>query len=370
MTAPPLQASSATTARIDGREMVVFGGCDYLGLAHHPAVLGAARGAIGRFGLSASASRETTGNASVHAELESRMASFCGLEAGLLVPDGYIANLAAAQGLFARGFRHAVIDARAHASLADAARLSGLRATVYPHLDAARAGEALARCDGPAAVLTDSVFAADGARAPLEALRGCLRDDDALLIDDCHGLCVLGDRGRGAASAGGLADHRLVVTTTLAKGFGCGGGMVMGSVDVVSSLRQASTAYICTTPVSPVLAAAGLAVLGVLGQEAGLLDSLRRNAGHMAGLLRRAGLGEHDGVIPIFAFTGSDDRHMRALFDSAWSRGIWMPLVSYPGGPGARYFRLSVNAAHSPDQIDALGEVLGSHARGPERMTR
>jgi 8-amino-7-oxononanoate synthase len=368
MTAPPLDAMTATTARIGGRDLVVFGGCNYLGLAQHPGVLEAARDAIGRYGLSASASRETTGNAEVHARLESRMADFVGFPGGLLVPDGYLANLTAAQGLAASGIRHAVIDERAHASLRDAAEMGGLDVRTFRHLDAPDAGRAVREGAGPAVVMTDSVFAADGSVAPLAMLVGALRDEDMLLVDDCHGFCVLGEQGRGAIAAAGISDERVIVTTTLAKGLGCGGGMVLGQVEPIERARR-STAYVCTTPVSPILASAALAAIDVLRNEPALHDRLRQNTLAVAEMLERAGISVESRGIPIYAFTAGSGDDMRALHRRAWDAGVWLPLVAYPGGPGALYFRLSVNASHTRSQIEQLAGVL--HARTePDGATR
>jgi len=358
MTAPPLEATTASTARIDGRELIVFGGCNYLGLAQHSRVLDAARDALGRFGLSASASRETTGNAAVHSELEAAMAAYCGFGSGLLVPDGYIANLAAVQGLTALGVRHAAIDERAHASLFDAARMGGLEIGTYGHLDAGHAGRLIGGFDGPAAVLTDSVFAADGVVAPLPGLVGALRGEDRIVVDDCHGFCVLGDRGRGAVDAAGLDDGRIVMTTTLAKGLGCGGGMVLSGAETIRSARTHSTAYVCTTPVSPALAGGALEALRLMASEAGLFERLRMNASRVAAVLGEAGLGEHDADVPVFAFTAGDADAMQALHRAAWDAGVWMPLVAYPGGPAPVYFRLAVTASHTAGQIERLGDVL------------
>lgn len=358
MTAPPLEACTATTARLGGREFVIFGGCNYLGLAQHPRVTAAAAGAIGRFGLSTSASRETTGNTCVHQDLESELASFCGFEAGLLVPDGYIANLAAAQGLAACGFRNAVVDERAHASLRDAAGMSGMTVRLFGHLDAGSAREALEGCVGPAAVMTDSVFAADGALAPARELLGALRRGDMLLLDDCHGFAVLGAQGRGMADHLGLDRARLMVTTTLAKGLGCGGGMVMGAWVLIDTARACSTASICTTPTSPVLAAGALEAVRVLRDEPWLHGRLTENTRLVREVLSQAGISPGAGIAPIIAFTVGDEPTMRRVHHELLDRGVLAPVVGYPGGPAPVYFRLSVSAMHTQAQIGLLGDSL------------
>ena len=363
MTAPPLESSSATTAVYQGRRLILFAGCNYLALAHHPAVLHAARDALARFGLSASASRETTGNTAPHHELEQRVTRFCGFESGLLVPDGYIANLAAMQGLVAAGCGHAILDERAHASLADAARMAGLHLSRFRHLDAQHAADILAHTPARAVIMTDSVFAADGSVAPCADLASILRPGDRLLLDDCHGFCVLGRSGRGAADAYDLPRHNLVVTTTLAKGLGCAGGMVMADQRLIDTCRRHATAYVCTTPASPILAAAAIAALDLLADDPRLHDSLRDNIARMTEALRAAGITPSSHRTPIFAFTvGTDPQAMRTLHRRAWDSGLWLPLVEYPGGPSETYFRLSVTAAHTAEQIDTLRTTLSSQA--------
>lgn len=361
MPAPPLEATAPATARVDGRNRVLFGGCNYLGLAQDSRVAHAATQAIATYGLSTSASRETTGNAAEHAHLESELRDFTQSESALLVPDGYLANLVAMQALSSRGTRSAVLDERAHPSIRDAARLAGLTTTTYRHLDASDAARALAASDGPAVLATDAVFAADGAIAPAAQLCQALRPGDTLLLDDCHAFCVLGRQGRGTADHLDLPRPDLVVTTTLAKGLGCAGGVVLGSEALIATARRASTAYICTTPTAPALAAAARAALGLLQTDPALHDRLRANTTALARVLTQAGIPGQSDDTPIFAFTLPGPAAMRALHAQAWDEGLWLPLVEYPGGPAPLYFRLAVTAAHTQQHLDHLAAILARH---------
>lgn len=358
MTAPPLDACTATTSELGGCRLVAFGGCNYLGLAQHPRVTAAAGAAIARFGLSTSASRETTGNTRLHQDLETTLTSFCGHAAGLLVPDGYIANLAAMQALARLGVRDAVIDERAHASLRDAAAMADMRVHPYPHRNASHAGREIARCPGPAVLATDSVFAADGAIAPAMDLRAVIRPQDHLLLDDCHGFGVLGRNGRGLANELGLRSDRLLVTTTLAKALGCAGGMVMGSNAIIVAARAHSTAYICTTPCSPVLAAAALEAVRVLDDEPSLHERLRSNIASLRRMLAEQFGVDPDAPAPIIAFTAGTPDQMWAMHRAALNAGVLAPLVEYPGGPAPLYFRLAVSACHTEQQIELLSQTL------------
>jgi 8-amino-7-oxononanoate synthase len=359
---PPTQSASAThVSRIDNvgncNTYLTFGGCNYLGLAHHPKVIAAAQAALTTFGLSTSASRQTTGNAQPHSDLESTLATFTGFEDALLVPDGYTANLAALQGLAAIGINHAVIDARAHASLKDAANLAQMTIHTYDHLNAAQAHQILATLDAPAVVLTDAVFTTDGDLAPLQELLENI-GHHILLIDDCHGFTVLGDQGRGTANHFNLTHQNLMMTTTLVKGLGSAGGVVLGSPNLVAASRDHSTAYICTTPASPALAAAAKIALDLLQTQPCIHAQLLDNINSTRAMLRSHGIQTHNHPTPIFAFTLGDESEMLRIVQALLNEHIILPLMQYPNGPAPTYFRLSINASHTKAHIDQLDQAL------------
>jgi 8-amino-7-oxononanoate synthase len=356
---------------------VRFAGCDYLGLSRHPRLLHAARTAC-EHALSTSASRTTTGNTPEHDALEAELASFMGHQAALLLPEGYTANIAACQSLAARGVRTALVDARAHRSLLDAARACHLDVIDYPHRDAHAAGTlaaaAFARTRAPVAILTDSVFTASGRLAPLAELLQILPSaDSALLADDCHALAVLGPRGRGSLAHFGLHDPRLLVTTTLAKGLGAAGGALLGTHAAITHARAHATVYICTTPTSPVLVAAAREGVRVLQSEPDLTDTLRANIARVCAVLSDLGLPNHTDPTPIFALPTDEDpapdraAPRAALAVERFARhGVLVPRMSYPGGPSPSYFRLSVSAAHTTADLDRLAAALrdARHALG------
>ena len=354
----PSDFCTATTIVRGSTEYLSFGGCNYLGLAHHPDVLKAAQDAVTVYGLSSSASRETTGNARPHAMLESQLTEFCNQQAGLLVPDGYTANLAALQGLEAMGVKNALIDARAHASLKDAAVLAKMDIHIYDHLDADHARSILTQLASSTVIMTDSVFTTDGDLAPVHSLHNALRSNDWLLLDDCHGFGVLGDHGRGTADELGLHSDQLIITTTLAKGLGCAGGIVMGASVPVESARAQSIAYRCTTPAAPPLVAAGLKSLDILKTDEALHPTLRRNINHVREVLQSLDISAHMLDTPIFAFTLGDESTMKKIERSLQESKIILPLMEYPNGPAPIYFRLAVNAAHKLEQLDQLKSGL------------
>lgn len=354
MIGPPFTSASATTVTIGGRSLVSFAGCNYLGLAQHPAVLGAAAGAIGRFGLSTSASRRTTGHTELHAALERAITDLLGVDDALLLPDGYTANLAALQGLEAKGVRHALIDERAHRSLFDAARMAGQEVRLYAHADAgSAAAQAGSLAAGSCVILTDGVFTTDGRLAPLVALSAIKA---TLLVDDCHGFGVVGPRGAGTPALLGLSPGRnLVITSTLAKGIGCAGGFVAGSGEFVQTARERASAFICTTPASPPLVAAALESVRITRTDEDLRRRLLANIAAVRAILREQGLPAHAEDTPIFAFAPAELDRVEAALKAA---GVFVPLMDYPQGPAPRFFRLSVSACHTAGDLAALEGAL------------
>ncbi len=203
---------------------------DYLGLARHPEVTEGAAGAARRWGGGATGSRLVTGSTELHAELERELADFCGFEAALVFSSGYAANLAAVTALAPHGSL-VVSDAGNHASLIDGCRLARGTTQVVGHADPDAVRKALGTHTGPAVAVSDTVFSVDGDAAPLAELAAVCREFGAgMVVDDAHGLGVLGEGGRGSAYAAGLAGAPdVVVTVTLSKSLGSQGGAVLGT---------------------------------------------------------------------------------------------------------------------------------------------
>lgn len=343
------------------RGHVVFGGCDYLGLSRHPRVIGAAVRAAGRFGLSTSASRTTTGDTAEHRALEHELAVFLESSSAMLTLDGLTANMAAMQALAGR-VTAAVLDERAHPTLALAATAAALPVLTYRHRDADDARRVANAAGGPVVIATDGVFAADGTIAPVEGLRAALPcERSAVVIDDCHGFMVLGDGGRGTSQAAGHSpSNQLLVTTTLAKGLGCSGGVVAGPQELLSRARDRISVYVCTTPASPALIAAAREAMRVASDEPARRVRLFANAALFADALEHAGLGPASPATPIFAFWTANRDGMEELRQRVDARGFELPLMEYPSGPAPCYFRASVSADHTVSQLESFAEILSA----------
>ncbi|MFJ8018880.1 8-amino-7-oxononanoate synthase [Streptomyces sp. NPDC096311] len=241
---------------------------DYLGLAHHPEITAAAAQAARRWGAGATGSRLVSGTTELHGELERELAEFCGFESALVFSSGYAANLAAVTTLAPHGSL-VVSDAGNHASLIDGCRLARGTTQVVAHADPDAVRKALGTHEGPAVAVSDTVFSVDGDAAPLaELATACREHGAALLVDDAHGLGVLGDGGRGAPQAAGLAGAPdVVVTATLSKSFGSQGGAVLGPAPVIDHLVNAARTFIFDTGLAPAAAGAALAALRLLRRE-------------------------------------------------------------------------------------------------------
>jgi 8-amino-7-oxononanoate synthase len=258
---------------------------DYLGLSQHPGVIEGGVQALRMWGAGSTGSRLVTGDTELHQQFESEVAEFVGAASGLLFSSGYTANLGAVVGLSGPGSL-LVSDAYSHASLVDACRLSRARVVVTPHRDVGAVDAALgSRGEERAVVITDSVFSADGALAPLRELHDvCRRHRALLIVDEAHGLGVRGG-GRGLLHELGLAGASdVVMTTTLSKALGSQGGVVLGPAQVRAHLIDAARPFIFDTGLAPAAVGAARAALQILQAEAWRPDAVLRHARTLAGI--------------------------------------------------------------------------------------
>ncbi|MFE9251985.1 8-amino-7-oxononanoate synthase [Streptomyces sp. NPDC007088] len=347
--------------RSAGPEPLDLAGNDYLGLTRHPEVVAAAVEASRTWGAGATGSRLVTGSTALHAALERELADFCGFEAALVLSSGYAANLAALTALTARGSL-IVSDAGNHASVVDGCRLSRAGTVVVPHADPEAVREALHAHRGRALAVTDSVFSVDGDAAPLSRLaRVCRAEGAALLVDDAHGLGVLGDGGRGALAAAGLAGgDGIVATLTLSKALGSQGGAVLGPARVVDHLVNTARTFIFDTGLAPAAVGAALASLRLLRREPERAGRSRTVATALYERLTAAGLTAvrpDAAVVSVRAPSAGE-----AVRWAADCRGAGLAVGCFrpPSVPdGVSRLRLTARADLTPRQIDtAVRTVL------------
>lgn len=355
---------------LNGRPLVAFASNDYLGLANDSALKQSAIDAIKHWGVGAGASQLVSGRLGIFALLEQRLAEFAQRDAALFFPSGFQANLGV---LTALADRHDVIfaDRVNHASLIDGALLSRAEHVRYQHAN----GDDLKRklADTPLAkgaarlIVTDSVFSMDGDEAPLSALMQLAEQYDAwLIVDDAHGLGVLGPQGRGSIADAGLPAHpNLVMIGTLGKAAGVSGAFVAAEKNVIEWLIQRARSYIYTTGTSPMIAGALLASIERLLHG----DDLRAQLHSRIAQLREgiAHLNLPFELLPsrtaIQALVIGDNAQTLQIANRLFDQGYWVPAIRPPTVPaGSARLRISLSAAHTPNQIDGLLQALGKAA--------
>ncbi|OIK06763.1 8-amino-7-oxononanoate synthase [Streptomyces monashensis] len=334
---------------------------DYLGLAHHREVVEGAAGAARTWGGGSTGSRLVTGTTELHTRLERELAAFCGFEAALVFSSGYAANLAAVTALGPHGSL-IVSDAGNHASLIDGCRLARGTRQVVGHADPEAVRKALSTHEGAAIVVSDTVFSVDGDAAPLAELAAACREHGAgLVVDDAHGLGVLGDGGRGAPYAAGLAGAAdVVVTATLSKSLGSQGGVVLGPARVIDHLVNAARTFIFDTGLAPAAAGAALAALRLLVREPDRAARARDVAAELHARLTAAGL---DAVRPDAAVVSvrapSPEQAVRWAADCR-TAGLAVGCFRPPSVPdGISRLRLTARADLSGAEIERAVRVIG-----------
>jgi 8-amino-7-oxononanoate synthase len=335
-------------ASLGGRPVVSFASNDYLGLAAHPGVAAAARAAISRWGTGSGASRLVVGSRPVHDELEAELADWKGTEAALLFPTGFAANLAVLATLASSNDVLVVSDELNHASIIDGGRLSRGQVVVARHNDPAHVAELLTAHDGPALVVTDTVFSMDGDEAPVDELASVCRAHDALLVlDEAH--AVLGPHPD--LTSGPWAGVDVVRIGTLSKTLGSLGGFAAGSRDVVDLLVNAARPFIFTTASPPGDAAAALAALRIVRSAEGatLVTRLR---GHVDAVL-------HDHPSPIIPIVLGDERLALEASARLLADGLLVPAIRPPTvAAGSSRLRVALSAAHTDEQVERLVKGL------------
>jgi 8-amino-7-oxononanoate synthase len=342
--------------RVDQCDVWMFGGANYLDLAADPRVLAAASAALVEHGAAAGGARLICGNLNPHERLERALAAFLGCQAALLFSTGYMANLGVLTAL-AGPDDLIVSDALNHASLIDACRLSGARVEVFTHGRPEAARDALLRCDARRKILvTDGVYSMDGDVAPLtELVEVAQRCGARVVLDDTHGIGVLGENGRGAAELTGVERNIDVVIGNLGKALGSFGAFVGGSTILRNYLINRARTFIFTCALPPASVAAAHAALEVLQAEPERRRTLLDRAAQLRTGLRALGYDIGASATHVVPVIVGDDRAAVVLAAQLLERGFFTQAIRYPSVPrGTARLRLTPMASHQPAQIDEL----------------
>ena len=348
------------------RELINFSSNDYLGLAAHESLRMAAQDGVEALGAGAGSARLISGSQTIAHELEAALAAFKQTEAALSFSSGYAAALGVVPALVGQG-DVLVIDKLVHASLVDAARLSGAKLRVFKHNDLAELETILQWAsgrEGNTLIITESVFSMDGDLAPVRDLVQLKNRYGAwLMLDEAHATGLYGEDRRGIAEEMGVADGVEVQLGTLGKALGAAGGYICGSQALIDLLVNRARSFIFSTaPVPAQLAAAKRGVELVQSDEG---EALRTRLWANVDALKN-GLIQQGWKLPvvrsaILPLIIGDEREALALAERLREAGVWVPAVRYPTvARGAARLRVTVSAAHQPKHLDALLEALGN----------
>ena len=384
----------------DGKAVINFCSNDYLGLANHPDVINAFKSAVDKYGVGSGSAHLICGHSSAHLQLEEELAAFTGRDRALLFSTGYMANMGAISALVGRG--DTVLEDRLnHASLLDGGLLSGAKFKRYAHADAEHLQNLLLRskdtdtnfvdnsfrhwektgvrgldlngdfphpsplpkgegiyCD---LIVTDGVFSMDGDIAPLQALSAVAKRHDVwLMVDDAHGLGVLGENGGGILELTGLGqDDVQVLVGTLGKAFGTFGAFVAGSDDLIETLIQKARTYIYTTALPPAVAEATRASLKLIQKESWRREKLSKLAEHFRTGAGQLGLPLMASSSPIQPLLIGESEQAVTVSSALFNQGFLVSAIRPPTVPAnAARLRVTFSAMHEEQQIDQLLDAL------------
>jgi len=358
-----IDSSQSSLIRIAGRDLVNFSSNDYLGLASHPALAEAMAEGARRWGTGATASRLICGTTAEHAALEEELAAAKGTEASLVFSTGMAAATGTIPAMVGRG-DVVILDKLSHACLIDGTHSSGAKMRVFSHNDLGKLESHLrwareTHPQGRILIITESIFSMDGDHAPLREIVELKERYGAwLMLDEAHAVGVRGAGIQGLAGELGLIDRIEIQMGTLGKALGVSGGYIAGSRMLIDFLVNQARSFIFSTAPSPAVAAACRAALRVVCSEEGdlLRTTLSEHIFLLASLLKISAA--ESAILPLIL--GSE---ARALSEAArlLDAGFFVPAIRYPTVPkNTARLRISLSAAHSPDQIRALAEALGA----------
>lgn len=357
----PLDDSHGILVRAGDREWINFSSNDYLGLAHSQEMQSALAEGVAKYGGGSGASRLVCGTHRAHITLEEAIADFKGTEAALTFSSGFAVALGTITALLGAGDT-IILDKLCHASLVDAARLSGATIRVFPHNHLEKLERLLQTASGRVLVVTESIFSMDGDAAPLREIAELKSRHGAwLLVDEAHAVGVLGPQGRGLSAALGIDQQVDLHMGTLSKAFGLSGGYLAASRQVIDLLINRARSFIYTTAPPMHMAHALTAILGLLRSGHGdqLRSKLHANVSQAEQLLKDIGAAPpavQAAILPVIIGEAS-----LALTASARLRdsGFLIPCIRYPTvARGSARLRITLSAGHSPSQIASLGLAM------------
>ena len=358
-----LSTAQDTEVMINGKSTIMLGSNNYMGMTNDKRTIQAAKDALDKFGTGCSGSRFLNGTLTLHEELEKELADFLGKEQALTFSTGFQTNLGIVSALAGRN-TYIIGDAENHASLVDAARLSFAKKVYrYKHADMDDLREKLEFVpqDAPKLIITDGVFSMGGDIAKLPEIVELKKKYNALLmVDDAHGVGMLGDCGRGTANHFGLTDEVDVIMTTFSKSLGSLGGCMAASEKITFHIKHKSRPFIFSASIPPANAAAALCALRILKAEPERRQALMDIAQYLRNGLRSLGLPiveAETAIIPIYTY--SAERTLR-ISKRLLEEGVYVNPVLPPAvAADMCMLRTSLTATHTKEQMDRAIAIFG-----------
>jgi 8-amino-7-oxononanoate synthase len=347
--------------QVEGKALVNFCSNDYLGLASHPEIAAALKAGVDQYGTGSGASHLISGHSSAHQQLEDQLAEFTGRPRALLFSTGYMANMGVINALVGR---HDLVleDQLNHASLLDGGHLSRADYKRYKHNNLQQLDYLLGNSTASRKlIVTDGVFSMDGDLAPLPQLSELAAQHNGwLMVDDAHGMGVLGATGAGLVEQQGLSVEQVpVLMGTLGKSFGTFGAFIAGSEALIETLIQFARTYIYTTALPPAIAAASSASLAIVRREHWRREHLQSLIQRFRSGAQQLGLQLMDSQTPIQPVLINNDQLVMQINQQLRSRGFMVGAIRPPTVPaGSGRLRITLSANHSHQQIDQLLDNL------------
>jgi len=355
-----IESPQGINLEIDGRNIVNFCSNDYLGLANHPEVVKAFKSGADHYGVGSGSAHLICGHSAAHHALEEELAEFTGRDRALLFSTGYMANIGVISALLGRG--DAVFEDRLnHASLLDGGLLSGARFKRYAHADAADLSVNLEKSAGNKLIVTDGVFSMDGDFAPLEELAVAAKNHGAwLMVDDAHGLGVIGEQGGGILEHYGLGQGEVpVLMGTLGKSLGTFGAFVAGPDVLIETLIQKARTYIYTTALPAAVAEATRTSLKIVIAESWRRDKLKKLSERFRLGAEQLGLQMMTSSSAIQPILIGDSQRAVDISNALLGAGFLVSAIRPPTVPqGSARLRVTFSALHEEQHVDRLLDAL------------
>jgi glycine C-acetyltransferase len=347
---------------VDGREVLLFAGSNYLDLARHPKVVEAAERATREWGCAAGGSRLITGNLAIHEALEVELAQFFGREAALAFNTGYMANVGVIPALVGAG-DVLVSDELNHASIIDGAKLARTEVAVFRHGDVDSFAETLSRVRAKARrilVAVDGVYSMDGDVAPVaEIVKRAHEADAMVLLDDAHGTGILGARGRGTAEAAGVLAEVDVLMGTLGKSIGSFGAFVAGNASLRDLLVNTARSFIFSCALAPAQVEAARASLRLIDEEPWRRERLAANCDRLRLRLAKSGISTAPSTTHILPVVLGENERTMTVCEDLLERGYYAQGIRHPSVPrGSARLRITPMATHDESEIDGLADAI------------